>query len=191
MSSGCTAVNCGERQAWESYQSLREIHNQGPPSGGVTMRSQGANSPAQPTILLPRVGSTTLANPQPSRYPSPQGGECGRFRDYNQLGESLRDSPLPLVTVSAEVRRSSSLPRHAGSYKCGVKCPCDATGRFYRASTRENSTLDPREQCEINLLLVEPCTHVREQLGDIVKLRGVPKAFLYQPRAERRKKAGR
>lgn len=72
-------------------------------------------------------------------------GECGRFRDYNRLGASLRNSPLPPAMVLAKVLGGSSSERHARSYEAQeLKIP----GRYRMVSKgqhpRKPLTRNPR-----------------------------------------------
>jgi len=71
---------------------------------GVTILLQGLSSKASHSI-----GNHTG---QSAAKPLRPLWECGRFRDYNRLGASLRYSPLPLATGSTEVSGCSS-PREA------------------------------------------------------------------------------
>jgi len=76
MSTGCTLVNC------------RELLDG---ATGCPSRLFQGQSAAKPFHPPPKIGSS-------SRGARPGGGK-GRFRDYNRVGESLRNSPSPPVMV--------------------------------------------------------------------------------------------
>jgi hypothetical protein len=83
-----------------------------------------------------RAGVTTLTQESHVRGCIPTGQsaakplsplrECGRFRDYNQLGASLRYSPLPPVTAQQKYRGVASPRGMLDPSKFRVKCRGEA-----------------------------------------------------------------